>query len=180
MLTAHVATRWGTDMPRTCTRQEGQGSLFIAVDQGAAAGVGLQAATQGTRFAVLEPSRHGVRTAVGAFGHGGAQGLGLRHAHGRQARSHGLQEARIFVGIASAPAFVRAPAGNGGAARFLRTLQEPLLGLQTFETVEALRVARHACQRHDKETWLIGRHGEKAPAQGSDEQRCALADAASF
>jgi putative transposase len=89
-----------------------------------------------------------------------------------------FQEARTFVGIASAPAFVRAPAGNGGAARFLRTLKETLLWRKTCDTVEDLRRALHAFQRQYKETWLMGRHGYQAPAQVRHEQQCALADAA--
>ena len=92
--------------------------------------------------------------------------------------SHVFQEERTFVGITSAPAFVREPEGNGCAERFIRTLKEHLLWLTTFETVEALRLALHEFQRQYKETWLIGRHGYKAPAQGRQEQHCALADAA--
>ena len=46
------------------------------------------------------------------------------------------------LGIASSPAFVRAPEGNGCAERFIRTLKENLLvGALTFDTVEELRQA---------------------------------------
>jgi putative transposase len=41
--------------------------------------------------------------------------------------------------------------------------------------VEALRLALHEFQRQYNETWLIGRHGYKAPAQVRHEQLCALA-----
>jgi hypothetical protein len=57
---------------------------------------------------------------------------------------------------------------------------EHRLWLKTFDTVEALRLALHAFQRQDTETWLLGRHSYKAPAQVRQEQRCTLADAASF
>jgi hypothetical protein len=56
----------------------------------------------------------------------------------------------------------------------------PLLWLTTFDTVEELRLALHAFQRQYNETWLMGRHGYKAPAQVRQEQPWALADAASF
>ncbi len=46
-----------------------------------------------------------------------------------------------FLGIQSSPAYVRAPEGNGCAERFIRTLKENLLWLQTFHTVEKLRLA---------------------------------------
>jgi hypothetical protein len=57
--------------------------------------------------------------------------------------SHGFQEERRFLGITSSPAFVREPEGNGCAERFSRTLKENLLWLQTFDTVEVLRLALH-------------------------------------
>ena len=71
------------------------------------------------------------------------------------------------MGITSSPAFVREPEGNGCAERFIRTLKENLLWLKTFDTVEELRLALHEFQRQYNETWLIGRHGYKAPAQVS-------------
>ena len=178
IIPAHVDTMWGTDMTATFTRQEGQVAIFIAVDHCSAECVGLHAAKQGTRFEALEPLRQGVRTAFGAFGQGVAPGLVLRHDHGRQYMSHVFQEEWRFLGITSSPAFVREPEGNGCAARFIRTLKENLLWLTTFDTVEELRLALHAFQRQDNETWLIGRHGYKTPTQVRYAQRCALADAA--
>jgi putative transposase len=94
--------------------------------------------------------------------------------------AHVLQAALTFVGIASAPAFVREPEGHGCAERCIRTLKEHVLWLKTFDTVEALRLALHAFQRQYNETWLIGRHGYKAPAQVRHKQQCALTDAASL
>jgi putative transposase len=140
--------------------------------------VGIHAAKQGTRLEALEPLRQGVYTAFGAFGQTIAQGLILRHDHGSQYMSHGVQEELTFLGITSAPGFVREPAGNGCAERCIRTLKENLLWIKTFDTVEALRLALHEFQRQYNETWLIGRHGYKAPAQVRHEQRCALAEAA--
>ena len=84
------------------------------------------------------------------------------------------------LGITSSSAFVREPEGNGCAERFIRTLKENLLWLQSFDTVEELRLALHAFQRQSNETWLIGRHGYKAPAQVRHEQRCPWAEVASF
>jgi hypothetical protein len=82
LIPAQIETRWGPDRTATCTRQEGQGAIFLAVDRGAAEGVGLHAAKEGTRFEALEPLRQGVRTAFGACGQDSAQGLLLHHAHG--------------------------------------------------------------------------------------------------
>ena len=100
----------------------------------------------------------------------------LRHDHGSQYMSHVFQEELAFVGIASSPAFIREPEGNGCAECFIWTLKENLLWLQTFDTVEALRLALHEFQRQYNETWLIGRHGYKTPAQVRHAQCCMLAE----
>jgi len=178
IIPTQVETMWGTDMTATFTRQEGQVAIFIAVEHYSAECGGIHAAKQGTRFEALEPIRQGVGTYLGAFGQDIAQGLALRHDHGSQYMSHVFQEELTVLGIASSPAFVREPAGNGCAERFIRTLKEHLLWLKTFDTVEDLRLALHEFQRQYNETWLIGRHGYKAPAQVRHEQQCALADAA--
>jgi putative transposase len=82
IITERVDTMWGTDMTTTCTRQEGQVAIFIAVDHGSAECVGIHAATHGTRFEALEPIRQGVQTHFGGFARDVAQGLLLRHDHG--------------------------------------------------------------------------------------------------
>jgi putative transposase len=178
IIPTQVDTMWGTDMTATYTHEDGQVAIFIAVDHDSAECVGIHAAKQGTRFEALEPIRQGVRTHFGAFGQDIAQGLALRHDHGSQYMSHVFQEELTFLGITSSPAFVREPEGNGCAERFIRTLKENLLWLTTFNTVEELRLALHAFQRQYNETWLLGRHGYKTPAQVRHAQRCALADAA--
>ena len=178
IIPAQVDTMWGTDMTATDTREDGQVAIFSAVDHYSAECVGIHAAQQGTRFEALEPIRQGVCTYFGAFEQDSAQGLALRHDHGSQYMSRVFQEELRFLGITSSPAFVREPEGNGCAERFIRTLKENLLWLKTFETVEDLRLALHEFQRQYNETWLIGRHGYKAPAQVRHEQQCALATAA--
>jgi putative transposase len=178
IITERVDTMWGTDMTTTFTRQDGQVAIFIAVDHCAAECVGIHAAMHGTRFEALEPIRQGVHTHFGVFGQDIAHGLLLRHDHGSQYMSQVFQEELRFLGITSSPAFVREPEGNGCAERFIRTLKENLLWLKMFDTVEELRLALHAFQQQYNATWLIGRHGYKAPAQVRYEQRCPLAEAA--
>ena len=83
-----------------------------------------------------------------------------------------------FLGIASSPAFVRAPEGNGCAERFIRTLKENLLWVRTFDTVEELRLALLAFREVYNATWLIERHGFRPPAAVRGEQLSAAALAA--
>ena len=83
-----------------------------------------------------------------------------------------------FLGIASSPAFVRAPEGNGCAERFIRTLKENLLWVRTFDTVEELRQALLDFRESYNTTWLIERHGFQTPAAVRQNQLSTAARAA--
>ena len=69
-----------------------------------------------------------------------------------------------FLGIASSPAFVREPEGNGCAERFIRTLKEQLLWIEPFDSVDALRRALLAFKERYNREWLIERHSHQSPA----------------
>ena len=124
--TERVDPMWGTDLTSVITG-EGQAAVFITVDHCSAECVGLHASRSADRFEALEPIRQGVRERFGAFGKNLASGLALRHDHGSQYVSHHFQAEIRFLGIASSPAFVREPEGNGCAERFIRVLKENLL-----------------------------------------------------
>jgi len=160
---------WGTDLTTTITG-EGQAAVFVAVDHCSAECVGIHAAHQATRFEALEPIRQGVRHSFGAFGKGIAQGLAVRHDHGSQYMARAFQKELAFLGIASSPAFVQAPEGNGCAERFIRTLKENLLWVQTFDTIEDLRQALLAFRDTYNTSWLIERHGLITPAAARQKQ----------
>lgn len=158
-----VDTMWGTDLTTTWTA-EGQVAVFVAIDHRSAECVGIHAARRATRFEALEPIRQGVRQRFGGFAAEIASGLSVRHDHGSQYMADAFQTELAFLGIASSPAFVRAPEGNGCAERFIRTLKENLLWVEYFETVEDLRHALLAFRDLYNETWLIERHGFRPPA----------------
>jgi transposase InsO family protein len=164
-----IDTMWGTDLTTTWTA-EGQVAVFVAVDHCSAECVGLHAARRATRFEALEPIRQGVRQRFGGFTAEIASGLSVRHDHGSQYMSDDFQAELAFLGIASSPAFVRAPEGNGCAERFIRTLKENLLWVKHFDTVEDLRTALLAFRALYNETWLIERHGFRPPAAIRTEQ----------
>ena len=126
--------------------------------------VGIHAARPGTRFEALEPLRQGLREHFGGYGAGVATGLALRHDHGSQYMSGHFQGELRFLGIRSSPSFVAAPEGNGCAERFIRTLKEQLLWVETFETVEQLRLALLAFKDRYNEAWLVERHSHRTPA----------------
>jgi putative transposase len=172
-----VDAMWGTDLTTTITG-EGQVAVFVAVDHCSAECVGLHAARRATRFEALEPIRQAVRRHFGAFGQDIARGLAVRHDHGSQYMSEAFQKELAFLGIESSPAFVRAPEGNGCAERFIRTLKENLLWVQTFETVEQLRLALLDFRETYNTTWLIERHRFRPPAAIRQDQLSPAAIAA--
>ncbi len=167
--TDQVDLMWGSDLTSVMTG-EGQAAVFVAVDHCSAECVGLHASHRADRFQALEPIRQGVRERFGAFAKDIARGLELRHDHGSQYMSHHFQSESRFLGLASSPAFVREPEGNGCAERFIRVLKENLLWVRRFDTVEELRLALVAFKRTYNETWIIERHGYRTPAQVRADQ----------
>lgn len=156
---------WGTDLTATMTIEDGQVAVFIAVDHCTTECVGIHAAKRATRFEALEPIRQGVREHFAAFDADVAVGLSVRHDHGSQYVSDHFQDELAFLGIESSPAFVRAPEGNGCAERFIRTLKEQLLWVQTFRTVADLCEALQEFRRTYNEQWLVERHGHRTPVE---------------
>ena len=154
---------WGTDATAGWT-DEGPATVFVAVDHFTAECVGIHAARRGTRFEALEPLRQGIRAHFDAYRADVAPDLALRHDHGSQYMSDAFQAELRFLGIASSPAFVREPEGNGCAERFVRTLKEQLLWIERFATVEDLRVALLAFKDRYNREWLVERHGHQTPA----------------
>jgi putative transposase len=177
IVTERVDLMWGTDLTSVITG-EGQAAVFVAVDHCSAECVGLHASRSADRFEALEPIRQGVRERFGAFAKDIAHGLALRHDHGSQYVSHHFQSEIRFLGLASSPAFVREPEGNGCAERFIRVLKENLLWVRRFDTLEELRLALLAFKQTYNQSWIIERHGYKTPAQVRADQIGPLARAA--
>jgi putative transposase len=161
--TEQVDQMWGTDLTSTMTG-EGQASIFVTVDHCSTECLGIHAARRATRFEALEPLRQGVRVCFGAFAEGVASGLKVRHDHGSQFVADDYQRELAFLGVASSPAFVREPEGNGCVERFIRTLKENLLWVRRFDTIEELRLALHQFKETYNQTWIVERHGYQTPA----------------
>src|SRR5438128_3284056 len=75
---------WASDHTATATVEEGQVTVFVAVDHCTTECVGLHAAKRATRFEALEPIRQGVRDYCGGFRAEAAAGLLLLHGHGSE------------------------------------------------------------------------------------------------
>jgi transposase InsO family protein len=169
--TAAVDVMWGTDMTETVTLNQGRARVFVAVDHCSGECVGSHAARSGTRFEALEPVRQGVLRHFGRIEKDVAKGLALRHDHGSNYMAGDFQAEIAFLGIESSPSLVRQPEGNGVAERFIRTLKENFLWVQTFDTIEDLRRGLQEFVAHYNATWLVTRHGYRTPNQIRAEQR---------
>ena len=75
-----------------------------------------------------------------------------------------LQAEIRFLGIASSPAFVREPEGNGCAERFIRVLKKPALG-PAFRHRPGAAPGAPGVQADLNQTWIIERHGYRTPAE---------------
>ncbi|MDA0302105.1 MAG: integrase core domain-containing protein, partial [Chloroflexi bacterium] len=62
----------------------------------------------------------------------------------------------------------------GCAERFIRTLKEQLLWIETFPTGEGLRLALMAFEQRYNDQWLVERHGHRTPP--AVRAACALTD----
>jgi transposase InsO family protein len=155
---------WGIDLTSTLTRREGTASIFVLVDHCTSECLGLHAARRATRFEATEPLRQAVPFAFGAYESGRAAGLALRHDHGSQFMSGHFQAELRFLGMEPSPAFIREPEGNGCAERFIRTLKEQLLWIETFDTVDELQAALDAFQHRYNHGWLVTKHGFMTPS----------------
>lgn len=160
---------WAADHTATVTAEDGQVTVFVAVDHCTTECIGLHAAKRATRFEALEPIRQGVRDYCGGFRAGAAAGLRLRHDHGSQYLSDDFQAEIAFLGMESSPAFVRQPEGNGCVERFIRTLKEQLLWVQTFRTVEELRQALAEFRERYNQRWIVQRLGYLTPQQARQQ-----------
>ncbi|RKH63770.1 IS3 family transposase [Corallococcus llansteffanensis] len=160
---------WGTNATCTQTTLQVEATVFISVDQGTSECVGIHAAKVGNRFGALDPIRQGIKARFGAYRHGVATGLSIRHDNGSQYTSDVFQDELRFLGAESSPSFVRSPEGNGCAERFIRTRKEQLLWVRTFATVEGLRRALLEWAPQYNEHWLPERHHFLSPSQARRE-----------
>ena len=165
-ITAELPDRvWGTDATEAVTDQDGQVTVFAAIDHCTAECVGIDVVKKAHRFEALEPIRQGVREHFGGFSGGIAAALCLRHDHGSVYMSHDFQSEVAFLGILSSPSFIRQPEGNGCIKRFFRTLEEQLLWIRRFPDLDTLRMALQDFLERYKQSWILQRLAYETPAQ---------------
>lgn len=169
---------WGTDATTTFTEEDGQVTIFAAIDHCSADCIGLHAVKRAHRFEALEPIRQAAREQFGSFSAGVAAGVRLRHDHGSVYMSDDFQSEIEFLGIESSPSFVRQPEGNGCIERYFRTLKEQLLWVRRFRNLDELRAALAEFRDRYNEHWILERLQYRTPAQVRRDFSLALGQAA--
>lgn len=169
---------WGTDATATFTEEDGQVTIFAAIDHCSADCIGIHVIKRAHRFEALEPIRQAVREQFGSFSAGAAAGVRLRHDHGSVYMSDDFQTEVAFLGMESSPAFVRQPEGNGCIERFFRTLKEQLLWLRRFRNLDELRAALTEFRRRYNEHWILERLHYRTPTQARRDFSLELGQAA--
>jgi transposase InsO family protein len=169
---------WGTDATATFTEEDGQVTIFAAIDHCSADCLGIHAVKRPHRFEALEPIRQAVREQFGSFSAGAAAGVRLRHDHGSVYMSDDFQSEIRFLGMESSPAFVRQPEGNGCIERFFRTIKEQLLWIRRFRNLHELRHALTEFRHRYNEHWILHRLRYRTPAQARREFSLVLGEKA--
>ena len=127
-------------MTQTITTDQGRAYVFIAVDHCSGELIATHASHQATRWEALEPIIQAVGRHFGGPAQNRALGMKLRHDHETNYMSDDFQQEMKFFGIASSPACVRQPEGNGVAERTICMLKEQLLWVHFFATMKKLRL----------------------------------------
>ena len=169
---------WGTDATATFTEEDGQVTIFAAIDHCSADCIGIHSVKRAHRFEAREPIRQAVREQFGVFSAGAAAGVRLRHDHGSVYMSDDFQAEVAFLGMESSPSFVRQPEGNGCIERFFRTLKEQLLWLHRFRNLDELRAALAEFRQRYNEHWILERLQYRTPAQARRDFSLELGQAA--
>lgn len=169
---------WGTDATTTFTEEDGQVTIFAAIDHCSADCLGIHAVKRAHRFEALEPIRQAAREQFGSFSASVACGVRLRHDHGSVYMSDDFQAEIRFLGMESSPSFVRQPEGNGCIERFFRTLKEQLLWVRGFRNLDHLRDALTEFRQRYNEHWILERLQYRTPAQARRDFSLVLGQAA--
>lgn len=169
---------WGTDGTNTYTDLDGRVTVFAAIDHFTAECVGIHAVKKADRFEALDPIRQGIRQHYKVFKKNVAEGLLLRHDHGKVYLSDDFRKEIEFLGMKSSPAFVRQPEGNGCIERFFRTLKEQLLWVRRFRDLGELSDAVREFMRLYNEHWILQRLNYRTPAAVRREYSLAISKAA--
>jgi hypothetical protein len=165
--------RGGATVPGTVGTRRGAGLAATTT-----ARPGASASAPPSRRAASGPSGRSARGCGGTSAASRRTPPAARHGHGSRPTARDLRKGPRSSGVASPPAFARAPEGNGCAGRLVRAPEEGPSWARSFATVGEPRRALPASRAAHDATRPIGRHGPRPPAAVGRERLSPAAPAA--
>lgn len=129
---------WATDGKKFWINGSGWHWFFGVIDHFNDEILAWHIAKIGNRFSAMEPVRSAIRKQFGSVNRDVCRGieLQLRSDHGSQYDSADFMNEMKFLGLGMSKAYVRSPECNGIIERFHRTLEEELLQIKPFNSIE--------------------------------------------
>ena len=156
---------WATDGKKFFTQRDGWCWLFPVIDHFNDEIIAISIAKTGSRFVAMEAIRSSVYKRFGSVEKGicADSGLYLRSDHGSQYDSRDFRAEMDFLGLRMSYAFVRSPQCNGCIERFNRTIEEEVLSVNTFETIQEAEKAIVSFIESYNNTWIVHRLNLQSP-----------------
>lgn len=158
---------WGTDGKQFFTAQEGMCWLFSVIDHYNDEILGYHICKVGNRFAAMEPIKQAVKKEFGSINENICKGtnLAIRSDHGTQYDSADFVNEMKFIGLTESKSFVRSPECNGMIERWHRTLNEQIIEVNAFESLEqAIPIISQFIEDYNEE-WILHRFDCQSPIE---------------
>lgn len=158
---------WGTDGKQFYTEKEGLCWIFSVIDHFNDEILGHHICKVGNRFAAMEPVKQAVRKEYGSSTQNICIGteLAIRSDHGTQYDSVDFIKEMKFLGLTESKAFVRSPECNGIIERWHRTLNEQILSVNPFESLEQAIPIINEFVKNYNESWILHRTDYQSPIE---------------
>ena len=158
---------WATDGKKFFAGRDGWCWFFGVIEHFNDEILSWHTAKRGNRFAAMEPVRKAVRQQFGSIGKGVCSGmtLRLRSDHGSQYDSADFMNEMAFLGLGMSKAYVRSPECNGIIERFHRTLNEQVLSVNTFTSLEEANRAIAQFIENYNHHWVLHRLNCHSPVE---------------
>lgn len=162
---------WGTDGKKFWAGKDGWCWFFSVIDHFNDEIISWHIAKTGNRFEALAPVQRAVRLRFGSLDKAICAGtsLQLRSDHGSQYESRDFLNEMNFLGLKLSKSFVRSPECNGIIERFHRTLNEQILQINSFDSLEEARTAIGEFIKDYNQDWMLHRLNYDSPVEAREK-----------
>lgn len=158
---------WATDGKQFYTEKEGLCWIWSVIDHFNDEILGQYICNSGDRFAAMEPVKQAVKKEFGTIDRLVCKDtkLSLRSDHGSQYDSKDFVHEMQFLGLTESKAFVRSPECNGIIERWHRTLNEQVIAINAFESLEqAIPIIQQFTKDYNHD-WILHRLNFQSPIE---------------